>query len=85
MYIALVQNFSNIPDRHASLKYKYIRRNTTKFMNKELRKTIMKRSTLRNDFSKIKSDENWRLFAREKEIYWVRVNVKQKNHYIFIN
>ena len=68
MYLQLVQNFSNILDRHAPLKYKYIRGNTAAFMNKELRKAIMKRSRLRNNFNKNKSDKNWGLFARQRNL-----------------
>ena len=45
----------DIFDRHAPLKQKYVRSNQVPFMIMELRKAVMIRSKLRNDFNKIKT------------------------------
>ena len=68
MYLDLIQKFSNVLDKHAPQKSKYIRGNNAPFMNKELGKAIMKRSKLRNAFNKNKNDENWTLFAKQRNL-----------------
>ena len=68
MYLELVDNFCNILEKHAPLKSRYIRGNNAAFMNKELRKAIMIRSKLKNTFNKIKSNENWRLYKKQRNI-----------------
>ena len=47
--------YMDIFDRHAPLKQKYVRSNQVPFMIMELRKAVMIRSKLRNDFNKIKT------------------------------
>ena len=49
-------------------KMKKIRYNHQVFMNKTLRKAIMKRSKLRNTFNKKRSSENWRSYKRQRNI-----------------
>ena len=44
--------FEKIFDKHAPIKFKYIRANESLFMTKELRKAIMLRSKLRNQMNK---------------------------------
>ena len=80
MYHELVQNFCCTLDKHAPLKTKYIRGNNAAFMNKELAKAIMKRSKLKNNFNKFKSNENWRLFKRQRNIC-NRIKRKSKQKY----
>ena len=46
----------NILNKHAPLKQKHLRANNGKFVTKELRKAIMKRSRLKQKFMKTKSD-----------------------------
>ena len=49
-------------NKHAPLKRKYIRANHAEYMDKELSQAIMKRSKLRNDYLKHRSEENsWRI------------------------
>ena len=54
-----VSNFKetilNIFDKHAPIKQKYLRANEAPFVTKELHKEIMKRSRLRNNFLRTKS------------------------------
>ena len=47
-YLVLTNVFSNIDNKHASLKKKILRGNDAPFMNKELRKAIYFRGRLRN-------------------------------------
>ena len=68
MYLELVQNICNILERHAPLKSKYVRGNNAAFMNKELRKAIMLRSKLKNNFDRIKNNENWKLYKKHRNI-----------------
>ena len=50
--IILLKPFLTILDKHAPIKKNYLRANHANFMTKQLRKAIMKRSKLRNDFLK---------------------------------
>ena len=57
-----VSNFKetifNIFDKHAPIKQKYFWASEAPFMTKELHREIMKRSRLRNNFLKTKSQED---------------------------
>ena len=60
-YIILVctkSNIFNIFNHPVPIKKKYIRANELPFTSKELQKTIMKRSRLRNKFLKHRTDTN---------------------------
>ena len=56
-FATLRKIFVEILDKFALSKKKYIRANHSKFVSKELRKAIMLRSKLRNQFLKTKSQE----------------------------
>ena len=66
-----VSNFKetifNIFDKHAPIK-KYLPANETPFMTKELHRKIMKRSGLRNNFLRTKSEED-RLKYNKQQIF----------------
>ena len=51
--------FLKILNKIASVKIKFLRFNNNAFMPKSLRKAIMFRSRLKNNFNKERSDENW--------------------------
>lgn len=51
--------FKTVSDKHAPLKQKKVRGNHAPFMTKELRKTIMDRSRLKNKYLKYPSRENF--------------------------
>ena len=55
-------------NEHAPMKKKKNRYNHQVFMSKTLRKAIMKRSKLRNTFSKKRSSENWQNYKRQRNI-----------------
>ena len=52
------QYLTNIFDKHAPIKLKYLRANEAPFMTRESHKEIMKRSRVRNNFLKTKSQED---------------------------
>ena len=55
-----------ILDHEAPIKMKYVRANEAPFMNKTIKKAIMKRSRLRNKFIKNPSEENNLCYAFKK-------------------
>ena len=56
----------NIFDKHAPIKQKYLRANEAPFMTKELHREIIKRSRLRNNFLRTKSQKD-RLKCNKKQ------------------
>lgn len=60
-----------------SLK-KYAKANQRNFMDKELDQAIMVRSKLRNEFLKLKTDENRLTYVREPN-HWVKLLRQKKN------
>ena len=59
----------NVVNQHATCKKKTLRGNDSSFMNKELSKTIMTRTKLRNKFQKNRPDGNWRPYTRQRNYY----------------
>ena len=55
-------------NKHAPIKFKYIRANDSPFMTKELRKAIMLRSKLRNRLNKRKTSEANHAYKRQRNI-----------------
>ena len=70
----------NAINKHPPLKRKYIRANYAEYMNKELSQAIMKRSKLRNDYLKQRSEEN-RLAYKKQRIFCVTLLKKKKADY----
>ena len=58
--------FSKIVNKHAPLKKKFLRGNQAPFINKELRKAIYDRSRLRNRFCKTPTEENEKLYKKQR-------------------
>ena len=56
----------NVVNQHATCKKKTLRGNDSSFMNKELSKTIMTRTKLRNKFQKNRTEGNWRPYTRQR-------------------
>ena len=57
---------SQLLDKHAPLKKKYMRANDGPFMNKTLRKAIMRRSHLRKKYNENKNDSNLKLYKKQR-------------------
>ena len=56
----------NIFNKYAPIKRKYVRANEAPFMNKQPHKAIMKRSRLRNEFLKDRTENNQKNFKRQR-------------------
>jgi exonuclease III len=80
--------FLQVLEKHAPVKKKVIRGNDKPFMNKTLRKAIMRRSALKNKYFKSKTDESHkafkkqknytkRLFNREIKKYWANLDLSK--------
>ena len=67
-------------NRHAPLKFKYVRANESPFMNKELRKSVMLRSKLKNDFN-IKKTESAKLAFKMQRNHCTSLFRKAKREY----
>ena len=79
--------FLEILNKIALVKVKVLRFNNNAFATKSLRKTVMFRSRLKNNFNKKRYDENWDSFKKQrnfcikllrqtKEKYFNDINVK---------
>ena len=79
-----LQRFCNINlqvlNQHASQKIKYVRGNQMPFMTKQLSKEVMKRSRLRNNFLRSRTEENKILYNRQRN-YCVPLSQKSKKGY----
>ena len=60
--------FKVILNRFAPVKHKLIRNHNQPFMTKALRKSIMKRSKLRNKFNEERNIENWSEYKRQCDL-----------------
>ena len=60
--------FLQLLNKHAPEKKKYVRANNKEFVNKELRKAIMLRSKLRNNFLKEKTDLSRLAYNKQRNI-----------------
>ena len=67
-------------NKHVPLKRKYIRANHAEYMDMELSQTMMKRSKLRNDYLKHRSEEN-RLAYKKLRNFSVTLLRKKKADY----
>ena len=67
-------------NQHAPQKIKYVRGNQMTFMTKQLSKEIMKRSRLRNNFLRNRTEENKILYNRQRN-YCVSLLRKSKRGY----
>ena len=74
--------FLSVLNKHAPIKYKYIRANNSSYMTKSLRKEIMLRSRLRNKFLKTKTEESKQLYNKQRNLC-VTLLRKTKRIYFF--
>ena len=71
---------SDVLDKHAPLKKKYLRANNSPFMTKQLRKMIMDRSRCKNAYFKNKTVENWEKYRKHRN-ECVKLTKKVKREY----
>ena len=67
-YDSLLDTFVKCLDKYAPLKKKIIRGNQSSFMNKTLRKAIMKRSSLKSKYNKNKNKLNRDNFKKQRNL-----------------
>ena len=70
----------SVLDKHAPKRMKHVRSNNCNFMTKELRKVIMNRSKLRNQFLKTRNEESKRRFNRQRN-FCVSLLLKTKRRF----
>ena len=68
-------------NKHAALKKKFLRYNNNPSVTKNLRKQIMVRSKLRNDYNKNRNYENWCKCKRQRSLYLYLLGKTKKNFY----
>ena len=68
-------------DLYAPLKQKYIRANQAGFVNKELRKAIMKRTHLHHKFLKQKTKESKKVYNKQQSICVSILKKSKKSYY----
>ena len=71
----------NTLDQMAPTKMKYIRGNNMPFFNKELSKAHKKRTYLRNRYLKKRSDQNKKLYTKQRNYCVSLLRKTKKNHY----
>ena len=57
--------FIEVFDQHAPSQKKYIRAEDDNFITKDRRKAIMHQSKLKNNYSRNKTDDNWRKYKQQ--------------------
>lgn len=67
-YDNLVDLLIKVLDKHAPIKIKKLRGNQSRFMNKELSKAIMKRSSLKSRYLKNKNGENRKQYKQQRNL-----------------
>ena len=72
-------------NQHAPQKLKYVRGNQTPFMTKQLSKEIMKRSRLRNNFLRNRTEENKILYDRQRNYCASLLRKSKRRHYENLN
>ena len=77
-YGAFNKIVDDVLNDHAPLKKKTVRVNDSLFMTKSLRKAIMTRTRLRNRYNKVRNDENWKAFKKQRN-KCVKLLPKAKN------
>ena len=77
-YDSFIKIFLTVLDKHASIKKKYLKTNHDNFVTKQLRKAIMKRLKLRNDFLKDRNDAS-QMLTENNAIYVQPFCKKLKN------
>ena len=86
-----LQNILNdVLEKHAPLRTKYLRGNSSPFITKQLRKNIMNRSRSKNAYFKNKTVENWEKYRKlrndcvkatkkAKKDYFEKLNINSVN------
>ena len=68
-------------EKHVPLKQKYLRANQGPFMTKELQKAIMLRSKLRNSLNKLKTEEAYKEYKKQRNICTYILRKAKRDYY----
>ena len=68
-------------NKHASIKTKYLRANHSPFVTRDLRKAIMLRSKLRNQYFKCRSEEARARFKIQRKLWVTLLRKARRNYY----
>ena len=79
-YDKFLDIFLKVLNKHAPLKHKTVRGNQSPFMTKELSKSMMLRSKLKNKHNKCPNDENLKIYRKQRN-YCVNLLAKLKKKY----
>ena len=67
--------------RYAPIKKRYVRANQAAFINKKIKKEIMKRSRLRKKFLNTKSDIDRKAYNNQRNLYVSLIRSEKKNFF----
>ena len=79
-YDNFIKTFLAVLVKHVPIKKKYLRANHANFVTKQLRKAIMKRLKLRNDFLKDRNDASESAYRKQRNLCVILLR-KAKNQY----
>jgi ERCC4-related helicase len=68
MYNDFETKVSQVIDRHAPIKYRYPRKNSVPYMNREPRKAIYQKQMLRSKFEKYKTNKTWEAYRKQRNL-----------------
>ena len=80
-YDNFIKTFLTVLDKHAPIKKKYLRANHANFVTKLLRKAIMKRSKLRNDFLKDRNDASQSAYRKQRNLCVTLLRKAKKQYF----
>ena len=80
-YDSFIKTFVTVLDKHAPVKKKYLQANHANFVTKQLRKAIMKRSKLRNDFLKDRNDTSQSAYRKQRNLRVTFLQKTKKQHF----
>ena len=76
---------TNVLERHAPIKFKYLRVNHSPFITKRIRKEIMKRSRLRNRVNKLNTDLNNLAYKRQRNLCTKLIRQAKRDYFSNLN
>ena len=80
-YHNFIKSFLTVINKYAPKKKKYLKANHANFVTKELRKAIMKRSELRNDFFKDRKDASQRGYRKQRNLCATLLRKAKKQYF----
>ena len=80
-YDNFIKTLLTILDKHAPIKKKYLRANHANFVARQLRKAIMKRSKLRNDFLTDRNDASQSAYRKQRNLCVTLLRKAKKQYF----